>query len=198
MDTLAVVTPGRFRLGRISVAAFAVALALLCVDGASAQDLRGKVVRVADGDTITVLLDRHPVPVRLNGIDAPERGQAFGRKAREFTAKLALHNEVTIRGFGQDRFRRTLGEVYLPDGRSLNHELVRAGYAWWFRRYSKDGSLAELESQARAKRVGLWADSHPVPPWEWRQLHQARGKATATSAGELELSRGTPGPVASH
>jgi endonuclease YncB( thermonuclease family) len=59
--------------------------------------------------------------------------------------------------------------VILADGRSLNQELVRAGYEWWYRRYSKDFSLSELEAQARLARSGLWADQQPTPPWEWRR-----------------------------
>ena len=68
---------------------------------------------------------------------------------------------------GPDLYGRTLAEVLLPDGRSLNQELIKAGLAWWFRKYSKDLQLGELERQARVAKRGLWVDPHPVPPWEW-------------------------------
>lgn len=72
-----------------------------------------------------------------------------------------------------DRYGRLVGEVLLPDGRNLNHELVRAGMAWWYRRYAQeDTTLAQLEAEARAARRGLWRDPHPVPPWEWRRTQR--------------------------
>jgi endonuclease YncB( thermonuclease family) len=74
---------------------------------------------------------------------------------------------VHVRGL--DRYGRTVGDVTLPDGRHLNAELVRAGYAWWFRRYSADPRFATLEAQARSARRGLWAGPDPVPPWDWRR-----------------------------
>ena len=67
---------------------------------------------------------------------------------------------------------RTLGTVILPDGRNLNRELVQAGLAWWYRYYSSDGSLGQLEAKARAARIGLWRDPHPVAPWEFRKNHR--------------------------
>jgi endonuclease YncB( thermonuclease family) len=81
---------------------------------------------------------------------------------------LSLHPHLYI-GTASDRYGRILGDVFTPDGQSLNQELVRAGYAWWFRRYSKDIVLAQLEEEARIAKRGLWADPHAVPPWEWRK-----------------------------
>jgi micrococcal nuclease len=136
---------------------------------AGGEEFRGKVVGVADGDTITVLRDREPVRVRLNGIDAPEAGQPFGNRAKQFASSLAFGNVVTVRVKDRDRFGRVVADVILPDGRNLNQELVRTGFAWWLRRYApNDSTLAELEAEARAAKRGLWADPKPVPPWEWR------------------------------
>ena len=101
-------------------------------------------------------------------MDAPERRQAYGERAKRFAADLAFQQTVVVRAAGRDRNGRLLGEVVLPDGRSLNQELVRAGYAWWFRRYSRDVRLARLEEEARAGRRGLWADQAPEAPWEFR------------------------------
>jgi endonuclease YncB( thermonuclease family) len=140
----------------------------LLVAAAAAEEFAGRVVGVTDGDTLTVLRARHPERVRLRGVDAPERRQAYGDRARRFTADLAFDRTVTVRGTGRDRNGRLLGDVILPDGRSLNQELVRAGYAWWFRKYSRDAHLARLEEEARASRRGLWADEAPLAPWAYR------------------------------
>lgn len=147
---------------------------------AHGADFAGKVVRIIDGDTLEVLHDRSPVRVRLEGIDCPEKAQPFGTKARQFAAELAFNELVTVKDHGKDRYGRTLGEVVLPDGRSLNQELVRAGFAWWYRRYSKDKTLEALEAAARAEKRGLWADPHAVAPWDWR-----RGKRPQTGLESL-------------
>jgi len=135
---------------------------------AFAGELKGRVVGVTDGDTITVLHDNRTDTVRLVGIDAPEKRQPYGDRARRFTADLAFDRTVTVLTTGRDRNGRLLGEVVLPDGRSLNQELVRAGYAWWFRKYSRDVTLARLEEEARQDRRGLWATEAPQAPWDYR------------------------------
>ena len=127
-----------------------------------------KVVGVSDGDTITVLDGRTRVKVRLNGIDCPEKRQAFGARAKQLTSELAFGKTVTVKPSGKDRYGRVLGEVVLPGGRVLNEELVAAGMAWHYTRYSKDDALARLERQAREARVGVWSEARPVAPWEFR------------------------------
>ena len=134
----------------------------------SREPFEARVVGVSDGDTITVLEGTTQAKVRLNGIDCPEKRQAFGARAKQLTSKLAFGKTVTVRPFGSDRYGRTLGEVVLPDGRVLNHELVAAGMAWHYTQYSKDETLARLERQARETRVGLWSEPRPVAPWEFR------------------------------
>ncbi len=128
-----------------------------------------KVVHVDDGDTIQVISDRRRITIRLHGIDAPERGQPFGNRARKFTGALCSGVTVTVSEFDTDQYGRTVAEVLLPDGRSLNREVVRAGYAWWYRRYTDNPVLARLEGEARQARAGLWADPKPEPPWEFRR-----------------------------
>src|SRR5439155_2794891 len=141
---------------------------------------QGKVVGVADGDTITVLRDdKITFRIRLLGIDAPEKGQPFGTRAKEYASELVFGKIVTVEPTDKDQYGRVVADVILPDGRSLNREMVRAGLAWWYRRYSNDPELAGLEAEARAARRGLWADPHPVPPWEWRR---ARGPAVPSAS----------------
>ena len=96
----------------------------------AAADFPAKVTSIADGDTLTVLVDRQQIKVRLDGIDCPESGQAYGQKAKLATSQLAFGKTVTIQSTGTDRYGRTLAHVLLPEGRSLNRELVRQGYAW--------------------------------------------------------------------
>lgn len=134
----------------------------------------GKVVRVRDGDSIVVLRGGIGIEVRLDGIDCPELAQAFGRKAKKFTTGLTFRKAVRLVGKGKDRYDRELAEVFLPDGRSLNRELVAAGLAWWYRKYSTDRTLETLEQTARLARCGLWAEQNPVPPWDFRVSSQRR------------------------
>jgi micrococcal nuclease len=150
--------------------AFVLALGLGCA--VEAREFQGRVVGITEGDTLRVLHAGRAQVIRLHGIYAPEKGQAFGERAKQFTSSLAFGRTVVVRVRGRDRYWRTTGDVVLPDGHNLNEVLVRAGYAWWFRRYSADDRLATLEAQARSGYRGLWADLDPVPPWEWRRSQQ--------------------------
>ncbi|MCH8040150.1 MAG: thermonuclease family protein [Nitrospinae bacterium] len=133
-----------------------------------AKEFTGKVVGVADGDTITVLHNGKSERIRLNGIDCPEKRQAYGKAAKQFASRLVYGKTVTVTVFEQDRYGRTIGDVILPDGRVLNRELVKAGLAWWYRKYSDDTSLGHLEAEAREAKRGLWDDPDAIAPWEWR------------------------------
>jgi endonuclease YncB( thermonuclease family) len=136
----------------------------------------GRLVKVLDGDTVEVMHNGKAERIRLEGIDAPEKGQAFSQRAKDFILTAAAGKTVTVQKKGRDRYGRTVAEVVLPDGRSLNRELVRNGYAWWYRQYSKDVSLGKLEAEARKTRRGLWSAPNPVPPWEWRRAGGKEGK----------------------
>ena len=138
---------------------------------ASGAEYPAKVVGITDGDTVTVLTAaKQQVKVRLQGIDCPESGQDFGSRAKQAASAMAFGKQVTIRTHGTDRYGRTLSDVILPDGRSLNHELVRQGMAWWYRPFAPgDRELERLEAEARASKRDLWSQPHPVPPWTWRR-----------------------------
>lgn len=143
-----------------------------------AEEFNGRVVGVLDGDTVDVLVNLRPRRVRLFGIDAPEKGQAFGQRAKQAASRLAFGRQVRIVGHGSDRYGRILGEVILPDGTTLNMRLVEEGFAWQYRQYSRDARLAELEAKARADRRGLWNVPNPIPPWEYRKANiRSRGVA---------------------
>ena len=97
--------------------------------------------------------------------------QAFGTRAKQFTGDLAFGKTVTLRVHDVDRYGRQVAEIILPDGRNLNQEIVRAGFAWWYRQYARhDKELERLEGEAKAAKRGLWVDKDPLPPWEFRRL----------------------------
>lgn len=153
-----------------------------------AGSFTGRVVSVSDGDTLIVLRPGNvQEKVRLAEVDCPEKDQPFGQAAKRFTLDRAAQKTVTVVVRTTDRYGRTVGEVLLPDGMSLNRELVRTGYAWWYRQYSKDGSLGTLESEARLAKRGLWSEPNPVPPWEWR-----RGSRTSVAAPAKATSLPSP------
>jgi micrococcal nuclease len=141
---------------------------------ATESTFKAFVVAVRDGDTISVLRDGAiRESIRLNAVDCPERKQAFGTKAKQYTASLCLRKEVTIVSFGQDRYHRTLGDVILPDGTHLNSQLVKAGYAWWYKKYAPENSeLMALEENARKQKLGLWQAGGSIAPWDYRLLQK--------------------------
>ncbi len=162
-----------------SLAKAAALLALLLLAACERPgEFSGAVGAIADGDTITVLHSGKQEKVRLYGIDCPEKKQAFGARARQFTGELAFRKKVTVLVKDRDRYGRTVGEVVLPDGRVLNRELVRAGLAWWYRQYAARATeLGRLQDEARAARRGLWADPKCIPPWEFRNKGRAKSAA---------------------
>lgn len=158
------------------IAAF-VCLALAAL-GATAAPITGRVVAVADGDTITVLIAGKPVQVRLADIDAPEKCQESGVRAKTVLTGLVLDREVQLEVTGTDRYGRSLARVSTAAHGSINAAMIDRGAAWVFRRYGDDPKLIEAEERARRFHVGLWADASPMAPWEWRQAGLGCGNST--------------------
>ena len=131
-------------------------------------DITGKVVAVADGDTITVLHDNAQVKVRLTEIDAPEKAQAFGNRSKQSLTDLCLDKTAVLAEKGKDRYGRTLARVTC-NGTDVNAEQVRRGLAWAYTKYLTDPQIKVIEGEARAAKSGLWNNEKPVPPWEWRK-----------------------------
>jgi endonuclease YncB( thermonuclease family) len=155
----------RPRCQRLLLSAF-----VLVACSAHAETLEGKVVGIADGDSLTILLQRQQIKVRLIEIDAPEIKQAFGKKSRESLAQLCAEKIARVVWAQKDRHGRRLGRVWCA-GIDANAEQVRRGMAWVFDRYVTDRTLYATQDYARTLRVGIWADASPVPPWEWRRLN---------------------------
>lgn len=151
-------------------------LPTLLVHVAFAGDYAGRVISIQDGDTIEVLHSNHAERIRLQGIDCPEKRQAFGNRAKQATSALVFGNEVTMQTYGKDKYKRTIADVILSDGTNVNHELVKEGWCWWYRKYApNDAELEQLETQAREAKKGLWSDPEPIPPWVYRKARQKKG-----------------------
>lgn len=148
-----------FRLGWLVLAMLA--------PGSMAASLTGTVVGVTDGDTLTVLRELESIKVRLAEVDAPERGQPFGARARQSLSDLCFRRVAVVSVRGVDRYGRTIGAVSC-DGIDAGAEQVRRGFAWVYTRYATDPALPPLQDEARGAKRGLWADDGPVAPWAWR------------------------------
>ena len=140
-----------------------------------ADTLIGKVVKITDGDTVHVLDSSYTKhKIRLAGIDAPERRQAFGKRSKQYLSSLVARKTVTEDWKKHDRYGRVVGKI-IYDNQDINLAMVKAGLAWWYRKYAREQSLADqaiyerAEDIAKDKRHGLWANSGSIPPWEWRR-----------------------------
>lgn len=147
---------------------FALSLALLAAPVAYA-DFQGKVIKVADGDTITVLVNGNTQErVRLENIDAPESSQAYGQQARNFLNSQVYGKFVYVKSNKMDLYKRHIGTIYLGNY-NVNQSIVQNGYAWAFREYLTDPNYIKYEQYARQNRLGLWKDNNPIYPSNWRR-----------------------------
>lgn len=130
-----------------------------------------KVIRILDGDTLEVLYNKTPVKIRLAHIDCPEKrkSQPFGTDAKKTLSDLCFGQQVTVYGQKYDRYRRLIALVVNRQHQTLNQEMIKRGMAWHFKKYSKDPLYAQLEIEARKRKVGLWKGANPIAPWEWRK-----------------------------
>lgn len=150
-------------------------LFLIAVVRVAGAEIIGQVVGVSDGDTITILddLDKGRFRVRLYGIDAPEKRQAFGNKAKGYLSSLVFGKQVTIRYSSIDRYGRIVGRVY-HDKQDICLAMLSAGLAWHYIHFDKSQEYAAAEKKARAGRLGLWSDRSAVPPWDFRRARKRK------------------------
>lgn len=138
------------------------------------SEMQGKVVGVSDGDTVTVLSSNETFKIRLAGIDAPEKKQAFGTRAKQKLSELVFGKMVTVKFKSKDRYGRVVGRI-VADEKDINLLMVQSGMAWVYRQYeralsSENRTLYEgAETEAKQKKLGLWQDSAPTPPWDFRR-----------------------------
>lgn len=145
-----------------------------------AETLSGRVVSIHDADTITILDgSKTQHRIRLGAIDAPEMGQDYGQRAKEYLAEQVFGKEVLIEYSKRDKYGRIVGKILL-EGKDINLDLISAGFAWHYKTYEKEQSVAdrslyaEAEVLARENKLGLWREPHPMPPWEYRKNDKMR------------------------
>jgi endonuclease YncB( thermonuclease family) len=148
---------------------------MLASQNVFAQTLLGEVISVADGDTVTVLdSSKRQHRVRLAGIDAPEKRQAFGNRSRQALVAMVFRQQVVVEYQKTDRYDRLIGVVFFKNV-DVNRELLDLGMAWHYKAYQSEQSAGDrlsyskAESTAREKEVGLWQDKSPTPPWDFRR-----------------------------
>ena len=142
--------------------------------------LNGRVVGVADGDTVTVLdASRQQHKIRLIGIDAPEKKMPYGNRSKQSLSDLIFDRQVQVEYNKKDRYGRTVGKI-IVDGVDANLAQIKAGMAWHYKQYQREQSVedrdtyAQAEVEARASKRGLWKDADPVPPWDWRKQQKKK------------------------
>jgi endonuclease YncB( thermonuclease family) len=168
----------RRRFSVILFLAITTSLVLSIPSHAVIRTVEGKVTKVADGDTLTIVTpEGTKLKVRLYGIDTPEirhnvrQGQPYGEEAKQALTALTLGKKVKVEIVDIDRYRRMVGIVY-ESGVNINREMVKDGYAWAYRKYLSSPYASEYirdEEEARNKRLGLWKQANPIPPWEYRR-----------------------------
>lgn len=135
--------------------------------------MQGKVTRVLNGDTLQFQFRQHSFRLQLYGIDAPEDGQPLARESRQHLEQLALLKTVRVQVLKKDLYARYIARVSLDTGADLSAEMLRSGLAWWYRQYApKDSVLQQLEQASRQAKRGIWQQTQPVPPWEFREHTQ--------------------------
>lgn len=172
-----------------------VASALFALQSSYAESIVGRVVSVADGDTITVLdALKHQHKIRLSGIDAPEGGQAFGNRSKEALSECAFGKQAAVDGDKSDRYGRRVGKVMIGSV-DCNLRQIELGMAWHFVKYASERPVAEskayatAETTARMTKKGLWADAKAMPPWEWRDGGQQAHAATKELSGQCDCAK---------
>jgi len=157
--------------------------ALITVFPVAAAPIEGKVINVHDGDTVTLLVkSNQTIKVRLSQIDAPEIGQAYGLNSKRSLSRLVAGKRVRIDAETTDRYGRTVGALWLYE-KNINREQIKQGMAWAYRRYLHDRSLLELEAAARSRRIGLWSDRNPTPPWQFGRRGEHAKPSSGRSSG---------------
>jgi micrococcal nuclease len=138
-------------------------------DKSQKETFVGKVVAITDGDTFKLLKkDSTLIRVRLANIDCPERKQPFSKRAKQFASDAIFSNDVEIVVLKKDRYGRFIANVFYDNKKNLSKELLKAGFAWHYVKYSNDLTLQELEDAAKKNKEGLWQDKNSIAPWDWR------------------------------
>jgi endonuclease YncB( thermonuclease family) len=136
--------------------------------------IEGEVVKIVDGDTYDLQTADGTIRVKMEGIDAPEKGMRFYKESKKYLHDLCFGRIVAFKPNGICKYNKQIGFTYLSGGLELSHEMVRAGYAWHFKKYNSDSNIYKLELQARISKIGIWADGNPISPRIVRRLRKTR------------------------
>ncbi|MEQ1836246.1 MAG: thermonuclease family protein [Candidatus Nitrotoga sp.] len=150
----------------------AVLFLLGTLNAAHAEEFSAKVIAVMDGDTVLILRGNKQIKVRLAGIDAPEKAQAFGENSTQSLAELVLNQYVNVESQAVDDYGRLVASIKVGE-LNVNHEQVQRGMAWEYSRFNRGGALLTLQGDAMKAKRGLWAQPDPMSPREWRKVHAA-------------------------
>ena len=174
-----------------SAIAFFLVLYLQALSAVNAEVIAGRIVGISDGDTVTLLnANKRQYKIRMSGIDAPEKKMPFGQRSKEHLSDLVFSKDVQVETEKLDRYGRMLGKILL-DRQDINLAMVNAGLAWHYKKYQQEQTrsdrllYAHAEEQARLRRIGLWRDPNPTPPWEWRK----GGGRSAEDLAAVEVKR---------
>lgn len=132
------------------------------------KKVKGKVVRIMDGDTFELLVNKTTYKIRLSAIDAPEKGQDYYQRSKQALANLCFNKTVTVELLRKDRYQRWIGDVYSTDGQYINGRMISDGYAWHYTEYSKSAPLEAAQATAKRQKIGLWSLNDPIAPWDFR------------------------------
>ena len=152
----------------------------ICFHQAYAQEiLKGKVVRISDGDTITILDSLNQQHrIRLHGIDCPERKQDYYQVAKDFIGQLCFQKEVNVEILKYDHYKRAIGKVYI-DSLEINLALLKSGLAWHFLQFDKSTEYAAAEAEAKLYKRNIWSLKNTIAPWEFRKYQREMRKLNA-------------------
>jgi len=154
-----------------------------------AENLTGKIVDVADGDTATLLTsNNNQIRIRLNCIDAPEKSQDFGQRSKRSLIDLIAGEYVRIQKHDVDRYGRTIGTIYL-NGTDINLTQVKKGLAWVYDRYCRDRTYYRAETLARESHMGLWSQPNPIEPWNYRRGERKHSTKSFYGNGNFECGK---------
>lgn len=144
-------------------------MSLLIITFSFANTIKGKVIKVSDGDTITILKNNEKTKIRLYGIDAPEKAQSYGIKSLDVLNKMIFNKIVEVEVKNKDRYGRLVGVIYF-NNTNINLHMIETGNAWWYKQYAKNEiEYKKAEERAKERKVGLWNGSNFISPWEYRK-----------------------------
>jgi micrococcal nuclease len=167
----------------------------------NAEAITGTIDSVIEGDSITIISKGKEVEIRLFGIDTPEKTQAFGQSAKNFVGAMASKGDIRVEPINKDQQGKIVALVFV-NGINLNEQIVSQGFGWVYRQYCKESYCADwlkLESNAKTSQKGLWADTHPTPPWEYRKNQRSGGASnnlnlTAIPSASVKIVPSGPAP----